>query len=776
MTWRCSRYFWIRSAGFPCSWLDDLALQESRPAHSHWIERDDADTGAAFERAFAEETAARRRLLLERMSDPLVREALYLSNRDALKRIRALCEKEPDGALDARSRQHLRLAWSYLQRFCSKNDTASFFGPIAWGRFSTMDVPLEARSAPGSWLRTRRVFFEHWAVQRLADAISEDPEVAPFLPLSVNPGCSLEGDRLHYPIGRSVLVPRLAGDAIRIVASTVAGGQRAPRAAGPETWPMAWPRTWPEHWTERSLAARLAEETGNAPQAILEMLAMLRAKGVLSRRIVVPTAMDRPEAVVAEALAALPDECPGRATWRERFEELLALRRDFEGAGLDERARIDGVLQQALIEGCGTNLEREKGKMYVGRYVLYEDCGRNLDLELSDRLREELEQGLSPVLDAFRGMAAAVAAALEARWAEAHRALAGPDGAVDFLRFHQHVRTHVEPGEIVAALRERLREAWAAVLPSAPGDEVHLSAADLQSFADRVAGWPDVEAQARLPLGCEVHSPDLMIAARSLEDLRAGRYQVILGEIHPGIHAVSQPVAQPFCPFVPELLEEIRQLLAPASLMLVDPPQSHHRSNLNWLDCDALYELVPPGCASRLPPERQIAAGRARVVADGPRLRCVDGVTGLSGDLLTLMPGAFHRAAFELARDVLGGDYPARLVSGRLVLKRRTWLLRPGALPKVERPGEVARSFAALHGWAREQGMPRWVFLASDREPKPVFVDFQSPMALDLFYKLAQQATRARVSEMRPSPEELWLQDERGSFTCELRTTFFRPR
>jgi Lantibiotic dehydratase, N terminus len=761
MSFRCSPYFWVRSAGFPCAWLDALAVRESALELARRIEAE-AGAGADFERAFAADAAAARRMLLELMGEPRVREALYLSNRDALERVDALRAKGAGGPLNARTRQHLRLAWSYLQRLCSKNDTASFFGPIAWGRFASSGErpppPAELAAvtrAPGSWLRARRVFFEHWALQLVADAISGDPEVAPFLPLHVNPGCHIEGDRLRIPIDRSVPLPRPAAEALRALS---VGAPGWPRAAG-------------------ELAARLAEEAGSGLGAAEDLLASLLAKGVLSRRLMIPTAMPRPEAVLTEALDALPDACAGRDRWRAFVGELLALRDAFERADLEERRRIDAALSRALLERCGASLTREAGKMYIGRYVLYEDCARDLDLVLSGELRGELEAALGPVLEAFRGMMAAVAAAITARWMEAYAALDGGDDGVDFLRFHRQVRERVDVGEIVARVRERLRDAWSSVLPP-PGEapeELALSPADLRRFGEQVGAWT-AELAAPLPLECEVHSPDLMIAARSLEDLCAGRYRVIVGEIHPGVHTVSQAVAQPFCPFVAELLEETRALLSPESVVLVDPPESYQRSNINWLDCDVLHELVPPGCASRLPPERRIPAGRARVVVEGGRLRCRDPESGRSGDLLTVMPGAFHRAAFQLSREVLGGDYPARLLSGRLVLKRRTWQLDPGSLPEVERPGEEAESFAALSRWARARGLPRWVFLSSDREPKPIFVDFQSPMAVDLFYKVARQASAARVSEMRPSPEELWLRDERGAYTCELRTSFTRAR
>jgi hypothetical protein len=62
---------------------------------------------------------------------------------------------------------------SYWQRYCGKNDTIGFFGPLAWGRIEDDAPPLSARS--GGLVRSRHVHFEAWAVQALAQAL--DPEL-----------------------------------------------------------------------------------------------------------------------------------------------------------------------------------------------------------------------------------------------------------------------------------------------------------------------------------------------------------------------------------------------------------------------------------------------------------------------------------------------------------------------------------------------------------------------------------------------------------------------
>ncbi|MEU4742661.1 hypothetical protein AB0G02_19660, partial [Actinosynnema sp. NPDC023658] len=66
-------WLWLRSTGFPFSWVDESAL----PAPD--------DTGA-----FARDVLVARARLVGRMTDPAVVEALVLSNPDAADRMAAL--------------------------------------------------------------------------------------------------------------------------------------------------------------------------------------------------------------------------------------------------------------------------------------------------------------------------------------------------------------------------------------------------------------------------------------------------------------------------------------------------------------------------------------------------------------------------------------------------------------------------------------------------------------------------------------------------------------
>jgi hypothetical protein len=71
----------------------------------------------------------------------------------------------------SRARQREETVASYWQRYCAKNDTIGFFGPLAWGRFEDGRPPLDFQTGP--LVRTRNVHFEAWAVQALAETIDD---------------------------------------------------------------------------------------------------------------------------------------------------------------------------------------------------------------------------------------------------------------------------------------------------------------------------------------------------------------------------------------------------------------------------------------------------------------------------------------------------------------------------------------------------------------------------------------------------------------------------
>src|SRR6478609_5823331 len=114
--------------------------------------------------------------------EPLFREAVGWQSRESLANA---IDKLGD---DARGSPSSRRRWadvtaSYWQRYCAKNDTIGFFGPLAWGRFGER---TEIRS--NGLIRERTVHFESWAIEALTQTpLPMDPFPERYAP-SGTPG------------------------------------------------------------------------------------------------------------------------------------------------------------------------------------------------------------------------------------------------------------------------------------------------------------------------------------------------------------------------------------------------------------------------------------------------------------------------------------------------------------------------------------------------------------------------------------------------------------
>jgi Lantibiotic dehydratase, N terminus len=104
--------------------------------------------------------------------DPLFQMAVTWQNRAAMHNAVA---KIAAGAIAPGSRQRQReeTVASYWQRYCAKNDTIGFFGPLAWGRASDNGPAVQATC--GQLVSESTVCFEAWAIQALAEAL--DPRL-----------------------------------------------------------------------------------------------------------------------------------------------------------------------------------------------------------------------------------------------------------------------------------------------------------------------------------------------------------------------------------------------------------------------------------------------------------------------------------------------------------------------------------------------------------------------------------------------------------------------
>lgn len=103
--------------------------------------------------------------------DPLFRTAVTWQNRAAMRNaVAKIAAGIPAPGSTQRRREEV--VASYWQRYCAKNDTIGFFGPLAWGRAAD-DGPAVQASC-GQLVSQSTVQFEAWAIQALAQAVDPD--------------------------------------------------------------------------------------------------------------------------------------------------------------------------------------------------------------------------------------------------------------------------------------------------------------------------------------------------------------------------------------------------------------------------------------------------------------------------------------------------------------------------------------------------------------------------------------------------------------------------
>ncbi|RMR09840.1 lantibiotic dehydratase [Pseudomonas syringae group genomosp. 3] len=689
-----------------------------------------------------------RQALIDFVDDEDVEQAVFISNPTALTRLQEL-RQERHARTDSRKKQKLRLAWSYAQRFCSKNDTSSFFGPLAWGRFDRTQVEHVRimQHGPG-WIRERHTFFESWVVQRLVEQLNRQCVDVQFMPLQLNPGCFLNQDTLHLPVNKRRQVSALT--------ARVLGYIQCQSAVAPTLF---------------GLQAELQDVSAGQLRDLIDHLV---AQQIVRRGWQISPRERKPVQVLHTFLADARLSDDFRTQWHERLSGLEAIRQDYATGDLAVRIASLDKLNRLLGE-AGVDISRESGAMYVGRYPVYEDCSRNIDISLGGALLDQVNADLAPLMRIHQWLIKACARQLHGFYAQVWQRLQAEDehNPVNFLAFLgavQPVIAHAEAG-IIEELDVVLADAWQQVLSDKHDPEqVQLTHEDIERLIVELNTRLDVRTFS--VFGSHFHSPDFLISSTSTDALNQGDYSIILGEVHPGVHTLSQPVAEPFGPFNKEIEREVRQIFDGPRLVLADSPDSYQRSHIDWPLLECYQQLILPSGGGCVPADQCYAAGRARLVMSEGRLRVEDIAGQFSEDLVCVYPTPMHRLGFALAGSVVAKNDRRRIGLGKTLYKRASWWFSPEQLPCSEFSVDKLDDVLAWRAWAVEHGLPRYVFAKIDIEPKPIFIDFDNPLSIDGVSNSMKKAGHVKFSEMCPAPDQLWLEEARGHFCCEIRTTF----
>ncbi|HZM76534.1 MAG TPA: lantibiotic dehydratase [Candidatus Limnocylindrales bacterium] len=431
-------------------------------------------------------------------------------------------------------------------------------------------------------------------------------------------------------------------------------------------------------------------------------------------------------------------------------------------AQVDQYARATGEvgrrdvlarLENRFTELTGVPARRAAGQMYADRHVVYEECQGDGGITIGGDVAARWEKALTPYLD--------WCAELGRRRQDAIRALAARvigTEEIPFLAFAQRLTDAVQAGQLAEFSEpvRRLEQAWDRLVEGGTGDGVAVIAP---------------ESLAVPTGGARFVSPDLLLGSDGM---------LVVGELHPYVYAWGSQAL--FAPDPAGLQSDFTKDLSPwggAQRMATVVRRRRHKGIVSDAFPGRFIEVTGVATADR---QRCLAAADLVV-------RCEKGGPALcdphSGPL-TLYAGEDdhpHLLAFAagpvVAPRFRRGDRAPRVMVGDVVVQRARWWLDAMALRELVQARDAAARLAAVATLRARQAIPRWVFVKSPRETKPICLDLSSAVAVEILAgHISLAGPRLLTEEMCPAPEHVWLHrdvaGETGKYTSELRVAMIR--
>ncbi|MDQ2825337.1 MAG: lantibiotic dehydratase family protein [Verrucomicrobiota bacterium] len=633
--------------------------------------------------------------------------------------------------------RHLLL---YLQRIVAKNDTFSEFGPTGWGKIDKKISGVSLAPEPG--IARREAFLERWTAHAIAAVMDADPDIFAELSPRLSPNGNIDNQ-------------------IFVVNET---GERIPL---------------------KSEELEIIKHCdGYTPvHALHSSPDIVRA---LAERNIIRCKMEVP-ALEPHAFAVLRDDVekwrPGavQEKWLSILQPIAELPRKF-AATIETKDRRE-ILEEARSRLQTLGLTHKAGErfLYSASNPIGEECLRECKFVINDKLIDQVAIDAEPWIDFWRDSYAFVADRVAAGLRQIFKGVPIKNGAIRLPAFLHACETAklslTGPGligmatiafqEVKAALRDRLR-------PHVDSEEYELTADDCHIVRKHFQ-YPKFDEYT-------YPSADLQIAAKSIEAVKAGEYQWILSELHPPV-AMLHHCMYWGCPDKPALNRALARTVAGQPNFHFGFFAADFTSHTTVRLFDALPDL-----SNFIAPQRGNPNWRTVRPADTEVY-----IDEASGDVC-LRKASSHQylGSFARAWVIPLGFHPfqfgvtphtPRLRCGRVIVQRRTWTVFQEELEAGNYTGISGDLVLAIERLRSQKNWPRYIYIrpteqvlrrsgaeGRDKDTKPVFIDLESYLFLEIFYRWLTKSGELEVTEMLPDPDHLLWRESDGRRTFELRT------
>jgi len=470
-----------------------------------------------------------------------------------------------------------------------------------------------------------------------------------------------------------------------------------------------------------------------------------------------------------------------RDKWLSILQELVAFPGKFiETAEVEDRQSILEQTQTCL-QSIGAKPKESDRFLYAATNPIGEECFRECHFEISEALIDEVAIQAEPWIDLWRDSYAFIASRVAAGLRSVMEKAGAKNGAMPLPAFMQACEAAklplTGPGlvalavmafqEVKAAFRKRLQ-------PHVDLPEYELTAKDCHVVRDNF-DYPKFD-EYTFP------SADLQLAATSTDAIVRGDYRWILAELHPPIAMLHH------CMFwsCPDKAALGRALTRTA----FGRPNFHFgffaadfTAHTTVRLFDAMPELSNFVAPQRANPKwRKISPADAEVYVDETTgdvcARKIDNQEHLGSFARAwVIPLGFHPFQFGIA------PHTPRLRCGKVIVQRESSTISASDLPPGNYTGVSGALVVAVEKLRAQKNLPRFVYIrpteqalrrsgveGRDKDTKPVFVDLESYLFLEIFHRWLMKAGEIEVTEMLPAPEDLFWKEKDGRHSFELRT------